>query len=965
MNPFKRERNAFERVARALAILLVFATAAFWARHVWAVFSAPTIDDAAISYSYALNLAEGHGLRSTPGSSPAEGFSNPLEVFLLSGFAVFHADLDVAAKGINLAFLLGGLLGWGILIAWRARGIGRFFAPFLCLLPLLWPTFNYWTVAGLENGILAGLLSLSTLCLVLAPESRRWDIGLGVIAGLLAWARPEAGIYGALAIAPRLLVPGRRALAPAIFLSSCLSLFVFRLICFRELVPNTFWVKVPVEHAWAGWAYAKGFLDAKGIAYGLCLVPVAALFSRKTVLPLLAAILQITFVLVFVSFSGGDWMKQWRFMQFMEGPFIALLGLGLYAALVPERSLFRFLPKVLRIACVMALAVPILWVNRPLDQWKERAKAANQSRDLDMRKIAVCASFYRELGEKLHLGRPLLEADIDVGGMSYPAGLDVLDIAGLTDRVLGRAWWRNPAVLVDYIYGERHPDTIHLHGAWMGYTPVHALWPYHDQYRVMGSDFLYSLRLGPLSAVRADLVDPPIRPVKLQRARIGNVEVEGASAIVNHHETLLYVQAAQVQPGAPPELAWTDASGKSWPISWHGGFDVAAGPIGSSLLGTAHIDGAQFPLHVKDSIELETIPSTWTSSATLVDVARLPLARLAGLPLPSCDLDVLLDGNASQAARARGMALLADLCGAALSASSRATLARNLGNAANDLRDSDDRFDTLSAISSLGVGLSTSQRMNVEEARRKHQAYDEILMAWAEWELEQALPKGESPRFALWLWLEARQYGRLLLTSLANNWDSDPAAVAPICAAVHALGIRESSLGVPLACDQAKVTQVVVRRQSFDAEEDGTLQFSGAGKSWITAAVSERVAGGHGRNFLASRGSSTAKSGPGEIVWGPLSWPGQRFGLLSAGRPGGLAVSVEVNESGTWKEIVRAAPPASIGVMTPQIILLPNHSPSEIRVRVLSKNQNVSTQVDALTFVDFKTLASDPDTSSL
>jgi hypothetical protein len=955
MNPFTKRWSALERAAQVLALLLVLAAAAFLARHVWRVFSAPTIDDAAISYSYALNLAQGHGLRNTPGSSPAEGFSNPIEVFLLSGFALFHADLDVAAKGINLAFLLCGLLGWGILIAWRAKGFGRVFAPLLCLLPLLWPTFNYWTVAGLENGILAGLLSLSVLCLLLAPESRGWDIGLGAVAGLLAWARPEAGIYGALVIAPRLLVPRRRGLALAIFLSSCLLLFAFRFICFRDFVPNTFWVKVSPEHPWkAGMDYAKGFLGAHGIAYGLCLVPLAAFLSRKTLLPLLAAVVQIAFVLFFVAFSGGDWMKQWRFMQFVEGPFIALLGLGLYAMLVPERSVFRFLPKVLRIACVAGLAAPILWVNRPLGKWEERAKAAGQPRDLDMRKIAICASYYRELGEKLHLGRPLLEADIDVGGMAYPAGLDVLDLAGLTDRVLGRAWSRNPAVLVDYIYGERRPDTIHLHGGWLGQTPVHALWPFHDQYRVMGPGFLYSLRLGPLSAVRADLVDPPIRPVKLQRARIGSVEVEGAHAFANNGDPILSIQAVQVLQGAPTQLAWSDANGKSWPISWHGGFDVAAGPVGSSLLGASRIKGAQLPLHLQTSLELEMLPLTTVSSATWIDAARLPLARMAGLSLPSCDVDILIDRSASLAARARGTALLADLCGSALSPSSRLALARNLGHGVRELRDPDDRFDTLSALASLGIGLSTSQRMSVEEARRKHQAYDEILMAWAEWELAQELPKGNLPQFALWLWLEARQYGRVLLTSLANNWDSDPAAVGPICAAVRALGIRQSSVGISLDCGQAKVIQVMVRRQSFEAEEDRTLHLLGAGKDWITAATNERMTGGQGLNFLASRGTGTAKLGPGEVVWGPLPWPGQRFGLLMAGTASGLSVGVEVNESGVWKEVAHASPPSSGSVMTPQIMLVPGPSTAQVRVRVISKDHKASTLVDALTFIDFK-----------
>jgi hypothetical protein len=468
----------------------------------------------------------------------------------------------------------------------------------------------------------------------------------------------------------------------------------------------------------------------------------------------------------------------------------------------------------------------------------------------------------------------------------------------------------------------------------------------------MGPEFLHSLRLGAQSAVRADLVDPPIRPVKLERARIGTVELQGTSAISSNGETLLYVQATQVQPGWPTNLAWTDANSKVWPISWHTGFDVAAGPVGANLLGAAQIKGAQLPLRLQGMSDLEALPTATPSSSTWVDLARLPLVRLLGEVLPVCNVDTLLDPSASTAARARGTALVAELCGSALSASSRQALAGNLGNAAKDLRDPDERFDTLTAISSLGVGLSAGQRMRVESARTKHQAYDEILMAWAEWELAQALPKGEVPLSGLWLWLEARQYGRVLLTALANHWDSDPGSVGPICAAVHALGIRESAIGVPLACDQAKITKVVVRRQSFDNEEDGTLHVSGGGKDWVTTAAPGRIAGGHGEKFLAVGGK--ASRSPGEIVWGPLAWPGQRFGLLAGGGAGGLSITIEANENGQWKELAHLASPASINTLSPQIIMLPAHSPVDVRVRMASKDHRATTFIDALTFVDFK-----------
>ena len=146
--------------------------------------------------------------------------------------------------------------------------MGCLLVPLLGLLPLLWPTFNYWTVAGLENGILAGLMALSILCLLLAPCSRGWDLALALVAGLVAWTRPEAGLYGALAVAPRLLSGRRRFFASTVFALVFLFLLVFRHLCFRDFVPNTFWPKMGAGHAWQeGWYYAQSFLSGWGRAW--------------------------------------------------------------------------------------------------------------------------------------------------------------------------------------------------------------------------------------------------------------------------------------------------------------------------------------------------------------------------------------------------------------------------------------------------------------------------------------------------------------------------------------------------------------------------------------------------------------------------------------------------------------------------------------------------------------------------
>ena len=273
-------RRSSKWAVAAVATSLLLALVGFLGRHVWTVFSKPTIDDAAITYAYAANVAAGNGFRHTPGASPVEGFSNPLEVLLLVPFAALHAQLGRGRQSDQSGSCLAGSAGVGALADLEDTGRGMPARPSDRFAATFWPTFNYWTVAGLEGGILAGLMALSTLCLLLAPASPGWDLALGLVAGLLAWTRPEAGLYGALALAMRLLSRRRRFFASAIFALALLLVLVFRCLCFRDLVPNTFWPKMGAGHAWQeGWTLCAVLSQWQGH----CVLPLSHPFARAFV----------------------------------------------------------------------------------------------------------------------------------------------------------------------------------------------------------------------------------------------------------------------------------------------------------------------------------------------------------------------------------------------------------------------------------------------------------------------------------------------------------------------------------------------------------------------------------------------------------------------------------------------------------------------------------------------------------
>ncbi|MBN1773441.1 MAG: hypothetical protein JXB32_19420, partial [Deltaproteobacteria bacterium] len=261
---------AARRAAHAAMLAALAAAATLYAIRVLDWYGGATVDDAGITYAYADNLAAGRGLRMTPGEAPTEGFSNPLQVLLLAPLARFVDDLDPASKALNVGL---AAVAFALLCAFvylQLRGFARVLAFVPLGLAAYWCGFDYWLAAGLEGGLLTALQIGSLLALHYAPRHRAADTTLGVTAGLLAWTRPEGLVYGGIVVGVRLLrsPAGRRLRAAAIFAGLLALLVVLRWLLFRELVPNTYWAKVPGRGLWwsltdtdgPGWVYLASFL---------------------------------------------------------------------------------------------------------------------------------------------------------------------------------------------------------------------------------------------------------------------------------------------------------------------------------------------------------------------------------------------------------------------------------------------------------------------------------------------------------------------------------------------------------------------------------------------------------------------------------------------------------------------------------------------------------------------------------
>jgi hypothetical protein len=559
-------------------------------------------------------------------------------------------------------------------------------------------------------------------------------------------------------------------------------------------------------------------------------------------------------------------------------------------------------------------------------------------------------------------------ADVDAGGTSYRSGLDVIDLGGLGDRVLGRAFTRDSGRVVDYLFGERRPDTIHVHGPWQKLIPVDQLFAFNHLYRPLDNPSLTALGVGVLTAIRADLVDPPARPAVTRVAQLEGARLVGLSSVAVAHQQVLFLHARG--EGGQPTLFWRTPDGVRHPVSFHAGLGLTRSPAGAPLVGSVRLPADALPLLLEGVQDLagtpapfrvERWPSLTPASDTVEGLARLALVRLAGAPFGPCDPTPLLDAQAPLPSRLRGATFVAQLCGVPPAAVG-ARLAAEARAFANDAdADVDDRYDAAAAVVQLAPPASVADRQAIERARTSHQRYDEILHAFAEGDLAEKTPTADGVARGLATLLAARDYGEILLQALAFGWIEHQRYRPVLCAAAAQLGLRAGAVSPLLDCRGVKPAVAPrVARPRWDAD----VVYKGTATGWRARAAhpgQRRILGGAGGWFLntylgpdAPPPGSDPNAEGGEVVWGPLPLPGCRFGVLVAG--GGKSASgvrLEEQRAGEWREVWRSSEAPSVAALAPQLAELSTAPGTMVRVRVVEDAAaRTPLLVDAPTFLE-------------
>ncbi|MCB9727857.1 MAG: hypothetical protein H6746_05135 [Deltaproteobacteria bacterium] len=280
------------------------------------------LDDAFISFRYAQNLAEGHGLVWNLGER-VEGYTNFLWTLLMT--PAFWLGIDPVPWSQLL-----GLLSFAGALAATVAATRRLLGPWPALVALLllgtFPTFSAYATSGLETAMetcwlaTAAALALGardgsgplraaaiSLTLALAVLTRLDATLIGVVVGL-----------GALTQVLR-LPPGRRPASLAALLLPALALLgawmAWKWSYYGALLPNTFYAKVggPGQLR-QGLRYLFTFATSYWLwpALALVLACLPRLFAPRA-RPALWALAAVALHAAYVAKVGGDFME-FRFL---------------------------------------------------------------------------------------------------------------------------------------------------------------------------------------------------------------------------------------------------------------------------------------------------------------------------------------------------------------------------------------------------------------------------------------------------------------------------------------------------------------------------------------------------------------------------------------------------------------------------------------------------------------------------
>jgi hypothetical protein len=447
------------------------------------------VDDAGITFSYARNFADGHGLVSQPGMEPVEGYSNFLWLLLMAPFFVVGLfDPYVVPKLVGFA-----LVGMSYYLLHRSISYltgGRLLASLGALLCLSVNTsFVVWTCCGLENPLYVALTVLLFYLLLRyvfgGLGHSKTSVLVAAVVVALALTRPEGVLYGlvfivvlAIGLSPRGSGGIRRTvrLSTRYLISAAVlygAFLLFRLAYFGYPFPNTYYAK-----GGPSWRILYPLLTLQGPYFAKAQELLSSCFGHPFwfVLPfvLLISIMALVFektdwrghkILVIMTVTALliyllmpiDWMGEYRFAT----PFFVF-----YYSLVAVQVAFivHRLFRSRRTRRFVGLALVLGFVGASVGVHQSRLQEFYENPVVPFASAAARFAFpFNTYAARLDVTDPSLLVP-DIGGTLFYSNIRIVDLGGLCDETIAHTRGKDQQRFWDYIFDDVKPSFIHTHG---------------------------------------------------------------------------------------------------------------------------------------------------------------------------------------------------------------------------------------------------------------------------------------------------------------------------------------------------------------------------------------------------------------------------------------------------------------------------------------------------------------------
>lgn len=394
------------------------------------------MDDAFISFRYALNMVQGHGLTFNPDAPPVEGYTNFLWTVLIGGLLARGAEPVVTAQILTTALSLTTvLLVYRIGQQWWDGSTWALLPP-LVLAAL--PPFVLYTArgSGMETALvtLLALLALAQLARVLHQPSPIGGGVAGMLCALVVMTRPDGALVplagGLLLLWQAVRQPQTRPALLALiggFALLYVPYFAWRYSYYGYLLPNTFYAKTgsSIAQVVRGWHYTREFVQGLQPLALLVLLSgsLLAVWRAQPHQRQMAGLLWLFVLLtaVYVTLVGGDQFPLGRFFIVALPPLALLIAQGAHT--LAEHG--RLAQAGAGLACIALLLTGVAGMPASSSRTPQTAVWREH-------KVAVKNA---DLGHWLRLNTPTdtVVATGIAGSMPYYAQRHTVDMLGLND----------------------------------------------------------------------------------------------------------------------------------------------------------------------------------------------------------------------------------------------------------------------------------------------------------------------------------------------------------------------------------------------------------------------------------------------------------------------------------------------------------------------------------------------------